>query len=96
MDSAILSGDPSVSVFTVVLRAGRAGASMDHNSICFPVDAISGKLGQGKSNQVCVTSHHFRPNIAVLTAQTTLLMLEGHLFFRIRIFTPHLSCLVQL
>ncbi|GAX73740.1 hypothetical protein CEUSTIGMA_g1193.t1 [Chlamydomonas eustigma] len=41
----------SVSVFTVVLRAGRAGASTDHNSICFPVDSTSGQLGLGRSNQ---------------------------------------------
>lgn len=38
------------SVSTVVFRAGLAGASTDHKSICFRVNAESGRIGQGVSN----------------------------------------------
>lgn len=37
-------------VFTVVFRAGLAGASTDHSSICFDVDAATGRIGYGTSN----------------------------------------------
>ena len=40
------------SVVTAVLRAGRAGALTDHDSVCFPVDPVTGFLSAGRSNQV--------------------------------------------
>ncbi len=45
------AAESSFAVLTAVLRAGRAGASTDHNCICFPVDARTGELHAGKSNQ---------------------------------------------
>jgi len=36
--------------FTVVFRAGLAGASTDHKSICFDVDASTGEIRRGISN----------------------------------------------
>ncbi len=39
------------SVLTVVLRAGRVGALTDHDCVCFPVDAMTGVLAEGRSNQ---------------------------------------------
>jgi hypothetical protein len=36
--------------FTVVFRAGLAGASTDHKSICFDVDAATGEIRRGISN----------------------------------------------
>lgn len=44
--------DPAAcQVLTVVFRAGRAGASTDHNSVCFDVDVATGVLGPGRTNQ---------------------------------------------
>lgn len=45
------AGDSDYEVFTVVLRAGLSGASTDHKSVCFAVDASSGEIGSGLSNQ---------------------------------------------
>ena len=42
---------PDVVVMTAVLRAGRSGALTDHNSVCYNVDLLTGRLQQGVSNQ---------------------------------------------
>lgn len=48
--SAATTTGSDISVVTVVLRAGRSGASTDHASILFDVDPATGRLGHGVSN----------------------------------------------
>ena len=51
-EQASHSIEADFSVLTAVLRAGRVGALTDHDSVCFPVDTVTGVLSEGRSNQV--------------------------------------------